>query len=168
MTAFAVVVFHVLGVISSMHAIMTTRTEQGAIAWAVSLITFPYVAVPAYWVLGRSRFQGYVDARRENVEEVAGVTKEALAAVAPLMVPDAEVDPAGRAAQRLAGIPYLRGNTVELLFAFASYNPGPGQVHQLRAEAERAGLDPNVWFNDVERIAAKHIGRETTQYVSNR
>jgi len=115
MTAFAVVVFHVLGVISSMHAIMTTRTEQGAIAWAVSLIAFPYVAVPAYWVLGRSRFQGYVDARRENVEEVAGVTKEALAAVAPLMVPDADVEPAGRAAQRLAGIPYLRGNAVELL-----------------------------------------------------
>ena len=53
------------------------------------------------------------------------------------------------------------------LFAFASYNAGPGRVHQLREEAERAGLDPNVWFNNVERIAAKRIGRETVQYVSN-
>jgi membrane-bound lytic murein transglycosylase MltF len=53
------------------------------------------------------------------------------------------------------------------LFAFASYNAGPGRVHQLRVEAERAGLDPNVWFNNVERIAAKRIGRETVQYVSN-
>jgi membrane-bound lytic murein transglycosylase MltF len=53
------------------------------------------------------------------------------------------------------------------LFAFASYNAGPGRVHQLRVEAGRAGLDPNVWFNNVERIAAKRIGRETVQYVSN-
>ena len=61
MIVLAVVVFHVLGFLSSIHAIMSTRTEQGAVAWAVSLNTFPYVAVPAYWVLGRSRFQGYVD-----------------------------------------------------------------------------------------------------------
>ena len=64
-----IVVFHVLGLVSSIHAIMTTRTEQGAIAWAVSLNTFPYLAVPAYWVLGRSRFQGYVTARRGEMAE---------------------------------------------------------------------------------------------------
>src|SRR5262245_4859863 len=53
------------------------------------------------------------------------------------------------------------------LFAFASYNAGPGRIRQLRAEAQRTGLDPNVWFNNVERIAAQRIGRETVQYVSN-
>jgi cardiolipin synthase A/B len=115
MIAIALVVFQVLGVVSSIHAVMTTRTEQGAIAWAVSLITFPYVAVPAYWVLGRSRFQGYVGARRDNMEEIAGVTKEAVSAVTPFGIPDAEVAPAARAAQRLAGIPALTGNSVELL-----------------------------------------------------
>jgi cardiolipin synthase len=115
MVALVVVLFHVLGVVSSIHAIMTTRTEQGTIAWAVSLNTFPYLAVPAYWVLGRSRFQGYVAARRENVEAVAGVTKEVVAAVEPFEVPEAEIDPAARAAERLAGIPILRGNAVELL-----------------------------------------------------
>src|SRR6476661_1668895 len=36
------------------------------------------------------------------------------------------------------------------LFAFASYNAGPGRMRQLRAEARRQGLDPNVWFNNVE------------------
>ena len=51
-------IFHLLGAISSIHAIMSTRTAQGAIAWAVSLNTFPYVAVPAYWVLGRNKFNG--------------------------------------------------------------------------------------------------------------
>ena len=53
------------------------------------------------------------------------------------------------------------------LFAFASYNAGPGRVRQLRREAEKQGLDPNVWFNNVERVAAQKIGRETVTYVSN-
>jgi membrane-bound lytic murein transglycosylase MltF len=53
------------------------------------------------------------------------------------------------------------------LFAFASYNAGPGRVTKLRKEAEEQGLDPNKWFNHVELIAAKRIGRETVQYVSN-
>jgi len=53
------------------------------------------------------------------------------------------------------------------LFAFASYNAGPGRLRQLRAEARRQGLDSNVWFNNVERVAAARIGRETVQYVSN-
>jgi membrane-bound lytic murein transglycosylase MltF len=53
------------------------------------------------------------------------------------------------------------------LFAFASYNAGPGRVAGLRREAAAAGLDPNKWFNNVELIAAKRIGRETVQYVSN-
>ena len=53
------------------------------------------------------------------------------------------------------------------LFAFASYNAGPGRVRQLRKEAQSRGLNPNVWFNNVERIAGERVGRETVQYVSN-
>jgi membrane-bound lytic murein transglycosylase MltF len=53
------------------------------------------------------------------------------------------------------------------LFAFASYNVGPARIRQLRREAEKRGLDPNVWFNNVERIASERIGRETVTYVSN-
>jgi membrane-bound lytic murein transglycosylase MltF len=53
------------------------------------------------------------------------------------------------------------------LFAFASYNAGPARVARLRREAQHAGLDPDVWFNHVETIAARRIGRETVQYVSN-
>ena len=53
------------------------------------------------------------------------------------------------------------------LFAFASYNAGPGRITRLRKEAAEQGLDPNKWFNNVELIAAKRIGRETVQYVAN-
>ena len=77
MIVFVIVLFHILGLISSIHAIMSTRTAQGAIAWAVSLNTFPYVAVPAYWVLGRSRFQGYTTARQAKLQEIDSVTDEA-------------------------------------------------------------------------------------------
>ena len=53
------------------------------------------------------------------------------------------------------------------LFAFASYNAGPAKITRIRRDAEKMGLDPNVWFRNVEIAAAKRIGRETVQYVSN-
>jgi membrane-bound lytic murein transglycosylase MltF len=53
------------------------------------------------------------------------------------------------------------------LFAFASYNAGAGRISQLRKEAAKRGLDPNVWFHNVEYVAAEKIGAETVTYVSN-
>jgi membrane-bound lytic murein transglycosylase MltF len=78
-----------------------------------------------------------------------------------------------------AGVKYMRfmvdryyanepmDNLNKYLMTFASYNAGPGRVRQLRREAEQRGLDPNVWFGNVERIASERIGRETVTYVSN-
>jgi membrane-bound lytic murein transglycosylase MltF len=53
------------------------------------------------------------------------------------------------------------------LFAFAAYNAGPGRIQGLRKEAAKRGLDPNVWFGNVESVASEKIGRETVTYVSN-
>ena len=53
------------------------------------------------------------------------------------------------------------------LMTFAAYNAGPGRLRQLRRETETRGLDPNVWFGNVERVASERIGRETVGYVSN-
>jgi membrane-bound lytic murein transglycosylase MltF len=55
----------------------------------------------------------------------------------------------------------------KMLFTFAAYNAGPGRVRGLRRTAAERGLNPNVWFNNVELIAAEKIGRETVTYVSN-
>jgi membrane-bound lytic murein transglycosylase MltF len=78
-----------------------------------------------------------------------------------------------------AGIKYLRfirdryfekesmNEANKMLFTFAAYNAGPARVAKLRSEAEKKGLDPNVWFRNTEIIASKRIGRETVQYVSN-
>jgi membrane-bound lytic murein transglycosylase MltF len=53
------------------------------------------------------------------------------------------------------------------LFVFASYNAGPNRVVELRKKATSMGLDPNVWFGNVELVAAKDIGQETVTYISN-
>ncbi len=78
-----------------------------------------------------------------------------------------------------AGVKYMRfmidryyedepmDNLNKALMTFASYNAGPGRVRQLRREAKERGLDPNVWFGNVERVASERIGRETVTYVSN-
>jgi membrane-bound lytic murein transglycosylase MltF len=55
----------------------------------------------------------------------------------------------------------------KILFTFAAYNCGPGRVKQLRAEAAAEDLNPNVWIDNVEAIAASRIGAETVTYVSN-
>ncbi len=78
-----------------------------------------------------------------------------------------------------AGVKYLRHliktyiNDEELtakdrqLFAFAAYNAGPGNLRRFRKKAESMGLDPDIWFGNVENGAAAIVGRETVQYVSN-
>jgi membrane-bound lytic murein transglycosylase MltF/transposase-like protein len=53
------------------------------------------------------------------------------------------------------------------LFAFASYNAGPGKILSMRKMAEKRGLDPNRWFNNVEVVTTERIGMETTTYVRN-
>ena len=53
------------------------------------------------------------------------------------------------------------------LFAIAAYNAGPSRIKRLRKAAARQGLDPNVWFQNVEVVAARAIGRETVNYVRN-
>ena len=67
--------------------------------------------------------------------------------------------------QQFAGEPV--DNLNKTLFAFAAYNCGPGRLRALRKETASKGLNPNVWFNNVERTTGERVGRETVQYVSN-
>lgn len=53
------------------------------------------------------------------------------------------------------------------LFSLAAYNAGPARVAQLQREAAASGYDPNRWFDNVEVIAARRLGKETVTYVSN-
>lgn len=106
---------HTVGVASAARALFTARSPQGSMAWVMAMITFPYVAVPLYWIFGRNRFQGYVASRREGDQVVDGLSLELNAARAfpdahapglPGLVPVLE---------RLAELPFTKGNTVRLL-----------------------------------------------------
>ena len=63
---------HALGVINAIHAVMKVESSRGAIAWAISLLTFPWAAIPLYWILGKSKFRGYTDAIHEAYVEHRG------------------------------------------------------------------------------------------------
>ena len=54
-----------------------------------------------------------------------------------------------------------------VLFSFAAYNAGPGNMKKARRRAETMGLDPNVWFNNVEIAIGKAVSREPVVYVRN-
>ncbi len=115
MIGFLILLFHTLGLISSMHALMSTRTSQGTIAWLIVLNIFPYLSVPAYWVLGRSRFHGYVKARRTSERVTAKLMNLFHDTLAPYHLPVGDVVPAARAEEQLAEMPFLKGNHVRLL-----------------------------------------------------
>ena len=105
----------VMGLLSAVHAVLHTRTPQGAIAWSVSLVTIAPLAVPAYWFLGRSKFQGYVDARRDHSLLLADEHKRIIEQFTPFSVPAPEEFPEYEAIQTLAQSPFLRGNHTRLL-----------------------------------------------------
>ncbi|MGO4505014.1 MULTISPECIES: cardiolipin synthase [unclassified Dyella] len=67
-------VLHIAGVLAAMHAVINTRTPQGAFAWALGLVLLPYATLIPYLYLGRSHFHGYVDlhrARRDQMQALA-------------------------------------------------------------------------------------------------
>ena len=110
-----VVVFEILGILSAVHAIMSSRTPQGSIAWAVSLVTLPFVSVPAYWVFGRDKFQGYVLARQSQLELLDDVIRQANDQITNLAALDERGSAALTGAEKMARIPLTGGNNVTLL-----------------------------------------------------
>ncbi|MES2925127.1 MAG: cardiolipin synthase [Verrucomicrobiota bacterium] len=110
------VIAHIAGALTSVRAVMTTRTAQGAIAWAVSLNTFPYLSVPAYWIFGNKRFDGDIAKRRHDQEKGGPVVTRLIEAAGrkSLLAPGRKVV-ANRLLERLARLPATTGNDVELL-----------------------------------------------------
>lgn len=113
LTAGGLVLLHMLGLLHVIHALMTVRTSQGTIAWIVSLIAAPWIALPLYWIAGRSRFTGYVKARRGEDAELRKLAEDMHRRLRHYEIkPD---DAFGRAAEILGGLPFTRGNELELL-----------------------------------------------------
>ena len=107
--------FHVIGVLTAVHAIMTSRTSQGAIAWALLLTLFPYLTLPAYLVFGRGKFQGYVKARRAGDSQIDHIARALEKKMRLFRVRDEETDSKYFALEELAEMPFTSHNDATLL-----------------------------------------------------
>lgn len=115
MIALITTAFYVAGIIAAIEAVMTTRTPQGAIAWGVLLVSFPFVAVPAYLVLGRNKFEGMSQAYSERREEIDQIISDMRAQLEPWLLHFEDVPGWHQAVSRLSDRGLTHGNRVELL-----------------------------------------------------
>lgn len=115
MIVIVVIVFQLLGVISAVHAVMSSRTPQGSIAWAVSLMTFPYISVPAYWIFGRNKFNGYVSARQDQLQALEGLIRQANDRLADTSGISRQAVLAIAGAEKMARLPMTGSNKATLL-----------------------------------------------------
>lgn len=113
--------FHLLGLLSALHALLNTRTPSAAIAWTTTLLTFPYLAVPIYWILSRERFYGYVKLLRAHTlahhryRELEGQIKSIESFRQGLRAQHSNLDSDAQIFERLAQLPFTDGNSVKLL-----------------------------------------------------
>jgi len=108
-------VFQVLGLVSAVDAIMSTRTAQGAIAWSLGLVAAPVVAVPAYWIFGRSKFEGYLEAQQIVQEEFDELYDRVRTEMSAAVVGFERMSPAWEALRGLSHTRLVGGNSAQLL-----------------------------------------------------
>jgi len=106
----------ITAIITAIIAVRETRTPQGAIAWGISLVTFPWVSLPLYWIFGRAKFHGYVDAMRAGKEEFDQLIGNNHEVPAVRNLSERKQPHAPRTVfETLSHVPFLGGNDLELL-----------------------------------------------------
>jgi cardiolipin synthase len=119
---------HFAGVFAAVHAVLTARTSQGAIAWALCLVFIPYFALPAYAVFGRGKFAGYVKARRAGDSQMDHLARALEKKMRVFRNREDDVDPHYFGLEQLAKMPFTSHNDARLLIdgreAFAAMFAG--------------------------------------------
>ena len=168
-----VALFYVAGLVSAIHAILTVRTPTGAVAWTVSLVSFPFIAVPAYVVFGRNKFEGMAEAFQERHDEIEELLYGFEQELDPWEISPGDTPSWYRAVRELTEFDVVRGNDVELLIngdaTFTSILDGIAgaesyilfQFYMIRdddlgrrvraalAERAQAGLDVYVLYDEI-------------------
>jgi cardiolipin synthase len=117
--SFLILILHLCGLLLAFPALLYTRTPQGSIAWVISLVFFPYLAIPLYLVLGPRRFDGYIRMRRayltEN-EHLRGETWEIIHSLHEPHDPDqGERTELFDSLYKIGNLPVCHGNSCKLL-----------------------------------------------------
>ncbi|RKF20470.1 cardiolipin synthase [Alginatibacterium sediminis] len=99
----------------AIHSLMSTRSTQGAIAWLISLLSFPFLAVPLYFFLGRNRFDGYVSSRQASSEQFKPYIDEMTRDIGNYIVTPSVNEPPVWLCRELCRIPVVKGNALQLL-----------------------------------------------------
>ncbi|MFN3250281.1 cardiolipin synthase [Roseibium album] len=106
--AFVAAMYIVAGV-CAVREIMNSRTSQGSVAWLLSLFFLPYLTVPLYFVFGWKSFADYA-----RIQTLLGRAERARRAD-ELGLTDHEETRDWPVLTRVAGVPFLAGNTADLL-----------------------------------------------------
>ena len=113
--AVVLVLFYVMAIVSALEAILKARTAQGAVAWTISLLTFPLLTVPLYLVFGRNKFDGYLDKRDTIEEESLRLVQRTSSSIEQHIIPVSQDTPLYTSLFNLARMPATSGNQVDLL-----------------------------------------------------
>ncbi len=111
----AVVLVYGVGLVHVLHALMNVRTSQGTIAWVVSLLAMPFLAIPLYWLLGRTKFSRNIEGRRQDDRRLKILADSMYRRLRHFEIDLPEDDAFEKAAQMLGGLPFTSGNELELL-----------------------------------------------------
>ena len=147
---------HAAGLAAAVHALLYSRTPQGAIAWAILLAMFPYVVLPFYLVFGRGKFQGYVRARRAGDSQIDHIARALEKKLRLFRVRTDEIAPKYHALEELARMPFTSHNDANLLIngktAFDAMFAGIDSPDPTARSAARAArLDMAAFFALLER-----------------
>jgi cardiolipin synthase A/B len=112
----ATIIIHIVGIVTAAHAVMVVRSSRGAIAWGISLITFPWVAIPLYWIFGKNNFQEYAEALYNAYLQKHKLVGEAYGAILEYkaVLPD-EFSTIEKLTEVFTRFPFTDGNEIELL-----------------------------------------------------
>ena len=112
----ATVIVHGLGILTAAHAVMVVRSSRGAIAWGISLITFPWLAIPLYWILGKNEFSEYAEALQKAYLEKHNLVSQAYGAILEYkaVLPDS-LATIEKLIEEFTPLPFTAGNQLGLL-----------------------------------------------------
>lgn len=138
--AIVVPLIHLVGVFSAAHAVMKARTPQSSIAWAIGLISFPYLVIPLYWLFGSPGFHAYTARLREGERTHLELAQRIQTAVGLLRGQlDSEDADTQTFLERMTQLPISRGNRIDLLV------DGPATF-----DAILAGIEQAQWYVALE------------------
>lgn len=107
---------HLIGIVNAAHAVMNVSSSPGAVAWVISSVTLPYVAIPLYWIIGRNYFPEYAKAHLAASSHYKELIQRVDQEIAKFkQAPPPSFATLSKLAEDLTGLSFISGNQAQLL-----------------------------------------------------